>query len=152
MRNLARLVAVLLLCAMARSQTISVPIEVTSEPRAIFVMAEINGHKVRLLLDTGSLVTLADPTRTGMSEHDLNQSVTITAYDAHASHAIPVVQTEVRLGDLKLRVPVLLDSNFNLPRRFGQIDGLLGMNVLAQFDSFRIDQKGRTLELSDFRK
>ena len=61
-------------------------------------------------------------------------------------------RTEVRLGDLRIRVPVLLDSKFNLPRGFGQIDGLLGMNVLAQFDSFRIDQKARTLELSDFRK
>src|SRR5262252_4036421 len=146
MKNLARLAAALLLCAMSQSQTITMPIEVTPDPRAIFVMAEINGHKVRLLLDTGSLVTLADPTHTGMSEHDLNQTATITAYDAHASRAIPVVQTEVRLGDLRIRVPVLLDSKFNLPQGFGQIDELLGMNVLAQFDSFRIDQKARTLE------
>lgn len=152
MRNFARFAAVLLLCAMSQAQTITVPIEVIPEPRAIFVMAEINGHKVRLLLDTGSLVTLAHPTRAGMTEDDLNQSTTITAYDAHASRTIPVVQTDVRLGNLKLRVPVLFDYNLNLPRGFGQIDGLLGLNVLAQFDSFRIDQKAHTLELSGFRK
>jgi|SRR6516164_431850 hypothetical protein len=101
MKNLARLAAALLLCAMSQSQTITMPIEVTPDPRAIFVMAEINGHKVRLLLDTGSLVTLADPTRTGMSEHDLNQTATITAYDAHASRAIPVVQNGGASGRLE---------------------------------------------------
>ena len=147
-----RLAVVFLLCAMAGAQTITIPIEVIPEPQAIFVTAEINGHQARLLLDTGSLVTLVHPSRTGITEVVLNQSATITAHDAHASNIIPVVETEVRLGDLKFRVPVLFDANFNLPSGFGPIDGLLGLNVLMQFNSFQIDQKTRTLELSGFRK
>jgi|SRR5215475_5656064 len=150
--SLIRLAAVFVLCTMLQAQTITVPIEVIPEPRAIFVTAEINGHEARLLLDTGTLITLAHPARTGMTEEDLSQSTTITAYDAHASRAIPVIQTDVRLGDLEFRVPVLFDSNLNLPGEFGKIDGLLGLNVLTQFDSFRIDQKARTLELSGLRK
>jgi predicted aspartyl protease len=140
--------ALFLVAAMVEAQTIKVPIEIRSEPRAIFVTAEINGHKARMLLDTGALMTLADPTRIGITESELHLSTKLTTADAHASQAIPVYKTEVRLGGIKFRIPVLLDSKLSLPSGYGHIDGLLGMNVLAFFDSFRIDQKTGVLELT----
>ena len=152
MGSFIRIATILLLGAIAQAQTITVPIEIVPEPKAIFVMAEINGHKVRLLVDTGSLATLALPARAGLTEGDLHQSTIVKAYDAHTSRPLPLVNADVRLGNVLFRVPVMFDDNLKLPSELGEIDGLLGLNVLTQFDSFRIDQKSHTLELSGLRK
>jgi len=140
--------AALLLGTIAQAQTTRVPIEISMEPPAIFVTAEVNGHKARLLLDTGAIVTLADPVRLGVTDTELSHSSKVTVFDAHASRTMPMLSTDVCLGGLRFRVPVLLDSELSQPGGYGKIDGLLGLNVLGQFDSFTIDRKARMLELT----
>jgi len=140
--------AALVLGTISRAETTKVPIEISLEPQAIFVLAEINGHKARLLLDTGAIVTLADPVCLGVTDADLRQSAKVTVFDAHTSHTVPMVETDVSLGGLRFRVPVLLDAKLSQPSGYGHIDGLLGLNVLARFDRFTIDREAQTLELT----
>ncbi len=114
------------------------------------VPVEINGNRLRLLLDTGAertLLTEAAVARLGMARDPHHQTRTLgiggpsTTADANVS--------SFAIGGTYLPVPSVTVGGFTLPDLSGKaLDGVLGADILAAFD---IDLDTRSDRLTLYR-
>ena len=125
------------------AQTLTVPLKIEG-PR-IFVTVRVNDKIARLLVDTGSEITLVEP-QFAKGAIELKR--------ANIQQQTGIMQASIRelsvtLGELTLKdlVVGVLDMT-DVKRRTGtSMDGLLGEDILRRFRSVRINFKDKTLEL-----
>jgi len=102
----------------------------------MFVPARINGHRVRLLVDTGSeRTTLTEAAATRLRLPRVVQYVTRTFGVAGMSASRDLAVPGIDLGGAHFPVDRVAVGRFALDRFSGpRIDGLLGADILLAFD------------------
>jgi predicted aspartyl protease len=132
---LASALALPQLCAQA------IPIELN--PAGLIVHATINGHPANLIVDTGAVVTTVNPS---FLENNA-ATETISLNTAAGATNVGVHSASVVVGTQQVTTRVLALDTREVSARAGiQIDGFLGLNVLAHSGRFAIDVQKRTLE------
>lgn len=112
---------------------------------AILVTIQINGKPAILIFDTGSNSTILSPEISGAStapsQFDVSFPESRTSSEAHWGQ----VRLEISGHQWKKRRVVVQDQH-NLYRVFGQkIDGILGKDLLNEFQSVTIDFKSHSI-------
>jgi hypothetical protein len=147
-RGLALLIS-LCLAVPVYAATLELSFELDSRHDAILLSAELNGKPVTLLLDTGSTYTVLDAQLLGLTNLDLKIS--------RFSSSGPGLRGEALWATARLRLGVrvwhdqrIVAMNLKeLTTRYGRpIHGILGQDILRQFDRVTIDFPARTLLLS----
>lgn len=121
-------------------------IPVTGNGRQFFVKTRINRHSQTLLLDTGASTTaLSNKVFQEVPSNEREFVGRFTVQTAGGIIEAPLFRLlEMKLGDITINnvsVIVLPNESFK-----GQFQGLLGMNVLRNFD-FRFDQNSQKMTL-----
>lgn len=148
-RALLLVLAVSWLAQPALAGDFDVPFESVPKHRAIVVEARVNGRPVRLLVDTGSARTVLSPEVGEVSHVELAVSRFSDRGPGYHGEAVGT-QATIRLGKhtwYDHRV-VVMDLK-EVRRLYGSdIDGLLGQDLLSDFDRVVIDFKAHTLHLT----
>lgn len=107
-----------------------------SHNHLVFVRARINGHPVRLVVDTGSeRTTLTEAAATRLGLPHIGQYVTRTFGVAGMSASQDLAVPGIDLGGTHFPVDRVAVGRFALDRFSGpRIDGLLGADILLAFD------------------
>lgn len=131
--------AVALWCIPARAQDKgSITLALTKSSGLYLADVSVNGEKHKFLIDTGSNWTIISPKIAG----DIGSG---SKNIAGIQGSVSAGQTKVLLSlqDKVFRATVLVSKTpESLP-----IDGILGMDVLGQFESVTLDLKNKTLTL-----
>ena len=125
------------------AQAYSVPFTVHAERTAIMVDAVAAGRHLRLVVDTGSKVTILHHLSVGLSNVELVRARTAGAATRGTALALT---TKIELGPLSRERTVAAMDLSELQRLFKErVDGILGMDVLMDCGTVRIDFQARTL-------
>ncbi|HEX9597556.1 MAG TPA: retropepsin-like aspartic protease [Anaerolineales bacterium] len=142
-----RFLAVLLLAALgAQAAVIEVPFQRNATRDAILLEARVNGKNVVLLLDTGASITVLDKSVAGLTAFDLKQSRFKQTGPGLRGEAV-WARVGLRLGPKvwRDRAVVVMDLS-EVSRVYGRrIDGILGQDVLTEFDQVTIDFKAKII-------
>lgn len=145
----AILLAVAILVPSLKAAPLELPFEIDSRHDAILLSAELNGKPVTLLLDTGSTYTILDAHLLGLTNLDLKTSRFSDSGPGLHGEAVWAA-ARLRLGARIWREQRVVAMNLApLASRYGRpIHGILGQDILRQFDRVTIDFRARTLVLS----
>jgi len=130
--------------ALAKPRVVLLPYR--SANGLILVEAKVNGNPVTLVMDTGANHTIIDARSCGFGA--------VPGFDVN-TRGVGISGNALRLRvDLEVGKQILFSQpvsvmNLNdLARRLGTpLDGLLGQDILRQFQSIRIDYKAHVIEL-----
>ncbi len=131
---------------------LAVPLELPFEldPRysAILVSAEINGKPVTLILDTGATQTILDAQLLGLTNLDLKMSRFSGSGPGLRGEAVWAT-ARVKLGARVWHDQRIVAMNLKeLTPRYGRpIHGILGQDILSQFDRVTINYRNKTIRL-----
>jgi hypothetical protein len=124
------------------------PIERNQTFGTILVGAQINGQAAVLILDTGSNVTIVSPEISGLRVPDLKRVGTPIKGSGFVGNA--------RWGSVNLSIAtkqwtkrrVLVEDVQTISQAYKQrVDGILGEDVLSEFEYVTIDFRSKTLTL-----
>lgn len=127
---------------------IELPFERNAARDAILVEAGVNGKNVVLMLDTGANHTVLDKSVAGLTDFDLKVSRFRQNGPGLGGEAVWAT-VGLRLGPKVWngRRVVVMDLS-EVSRVYGRrIDGILGQDVLTEFDQVLIDFKSKRLRL-----
>jgi hypothetical protein len=131
-------------------RSIQVPMTLLDQPDTILLHLSINGADAEMLLDTGASHTEVDPRILGPLVPSLSAAQVSQQGQAPGVHGSATLRTaRVTLGRITWPSRTLHVMNFEeVSRIYGRrIDGLLGQDILQEFDRVVIDFKARTLTL-----
>ena len=136
----ARLLLLLVLAApvfasSAHAQTV---LPLVEKDNLLFTTVAINGHQVKLLLDTGASMTVM---RSGVSHAPIFKTVPVDGLGS--KNKMPVIGASIALDGESLMMEIGI---FDSPGFHG-CDGLLGSDFLHFFKRFEVDYKAKTLSL-----
>jgi hypothetical protein len=128
---------------------LELPFELDQRHRAILISAEINGKPVTLILDTGATQTILDAQLLGLTNLDLKMSRFSDSGPGLRGEAVWAT-ARVKLGERTWHDQRIVAMNLkDLTPRYGRpVHGILGQDILSQFDRVTIDFRARTLVLS----
>ncbi len=141
------IVAACLLALPVGAADFEIPFKVYGKRHAILVQVAVNGKRCTFLLDTGSARTVMSPAAVGATEFDLRLTRFRDRGPGATGEAMRGKARSLRLGK---RVwydrPVVVMNLKEVSRIYGRrIDGLLGQDILTEFDSVAIDFTNRKL-------
>jgi hypothetical protein len=115
----------------------------------ILLDVKVNGNAAKLVLDTGSAVTIVSPKGYGETQvrsHSLSEDDAGPGYVGLAKH----MRADLKLADgARLSVIVSVMSLEDASKHIGtKIDGILGQEVLRTFSAVRIDYENYVIELT----
>ena len=135
--------------AHARAADLELPFEIEASQAAILVRGQVDGKPVLLILDTGASCTI------------LARELVRLAPGAHASSRFSpegpglnangrYTEANLELGDRQWRNRIVVGMRMEeVSKAYGRrIDGLLGQDVLREFDRITIDFRTKRLLLS----
>jgi len=127
---------------------LELPFELDPRHSAILIAAEVNGKPVTLILDTGATQTILDAQLLGLSNLDLKMSRFSGSSPGLRGEAVWAT-ARLKLGTRTWRDQRVVTMNLaSLSARYGRpIHGILGQDILRQFDRVLIDFRARTLTL-----
>ncbi len=113
----------------------------------IFIPARVNGNRVTLLLDTGAALT----TFSLKIVPDINTNSKITMNMASGSVSASLVPVAFTVGepDLQERRCAFRQTVVVGDFKFGEADGVIGLDVLSSFRVVSIDFQNSVLVLED---
>jgi hypothetical protein len=113
----------------------------------ILIDAEVERHRVTLLLDTGANNTLVSVDFGTATQHIKAMKA---AGQVGAEGDYVRAKVDLRISSHHwIDQDVLLVNTSDLSKRMGvKIDGLIGEDILQEFASVRIDYRSKTIELS----
>lgn len=122
--------------------------EVT-RPCAMAVKAKVNGRPAVMLLDTGAAQTVVSVDAAGISPMELAESRFTSALALRGEAVLAPV--DIQLGRRTWRqYPVAVMRLGEVSKTYGRrIDGLIGYDLLSQFDYVILDFKARCLWLAE---
>ena len=140
----------LLLGAPALAGDLTVPVEVAGARHAILVKVKVNGRDRTFMVDTGATRTVVDARAIGLAEIELKLSRFRTTGPGLSGEAVDAEVATLRLGDRTWEGrPVVVMNLDGLAPIYGRrIDGLLGQDILREFDRVAFDFKGLRMILS----
>jgi hypothetical protein len=144
-------VVVLVLVQTAAARGFSVPFEVHGKRNAILVRVVVNGKPHTFVLDTGAARTVVSPNVLGgLAGFNLKLSRFRARGPGFAGEAILERVDSLRLGEKTWhdRRVVVMDLEEVSKVYSRQIDGLIGQDLLREFNSVLIDFKNSKLTLS----
>lgn len=142
----AILIALLVLSsAHAQPGEMSVPYERPAAREAILVAAQVNGRDATLLLDTGAARTILSTEVMGISPAELRQAQFRSGPGLGGEAVWETAHLQV--GHQRWREqPVVVMNLAEVSRVYGRrIDGLLGLDLVNDFDRLVIDRKRKRL-------
>lgn len=143
------LLGILLAAALAaQAAVVDLPFERNAARDAILLTAGVNGKRVTLLLDTGANRTVLDKSAAGLTAFDLKMSRFRQNGPGLGGEAVWAT-VGLRLGEKvwSQRRVVVMDLS-EVSRVYGRrIDGILGQDILTEFDQVVIDFKAQRIRL-----
>jgi len=127
-----------------------IPFEWIRQPDAILVRATVNGKSVHLILDTGATFTMLGPEVLGKASVPLKPSQFSIDGPGMIGEA-RFVEVKFQIAAKQWRNRIVLLKNFEqVSRAYGRrIDGILGQDILSEFDRVSIDFRNRKIILTD---
>lgn len=130
----------------SEAQEMSVPFDLHPFGNAILISVSVNGKSARLLLDTGSQRTVLSPEMVGRKPQDLRATLLSSEGPGIQGEALWAEAT-LQIGEKTWKNRLVAIMNLEQVSRIYRcrIDGLLGQDVLREFDSVQINFKRREL-------
>jgi len=146
--SLAGFAAVLALALSVAAAPLEVPFELDPRHSAILIAAEVNGKPVTLILDTGATQTILDAKLLGLTNLDLKMSRFSGSGPGLRGEAL-WAEARIKLATRTWRDQRVVAMNLApLAERYRRpVHGILGQDILQQFDRVSIDFRARTLVL-----
>lgn len=144
----AALGAVMLLALSLAAAPFELPFELDPQHSAILIAAEVNGKPVTLILDTGATQTILDAAVVGLSNVDLKMSRFAGSGPGLHGEAM-WAEARLKLGSRTWHDQRVVAMNLSaLASRYRRpIHGILGQDILCQFNRVTIDFRARILIL-----
>lgn len=129
-------------------EPIEVPFEYSKAFGLMLIRAQINGKPAVMVLDTGSNETIVSP-RLVLTKQLSSQNAVEIAKGSGFSGSGVVATVFLRIGSLNPKTyQVLVVDLADLATSLGQdVDGILGMSVLKEFETVSVDLKRHKLVL-----
>ena len=113
----------------------------------IFIPARVNGNRVTLLLDTGAALTTFSSKI--VPEINGNSRITMNMASGSVSASLAPVAFTVGEPDLQERQCSFRQTAVVGDFKFGEADGVIGLDVLSAFRAVTIDFRSSVLILED---
>lgn len=125
-----------------------VPFEYSRAFGLILIKADVNGKPATMVLDTGSNETIASPRVVSVKELSSKETVAIAKGSGYSGSGV-VATAVLRVGRLNSKnCQVLVMDLGDISKSLGQeIDGILGMSVLRDFEVVSVDLKRHRIVL-----
>jgi len=126
------------------------PVEISFEFSRAFglmlIKMEVNGKPAVMVLDTGSNETFVSPKLVIVKELSLKAAVPMAKGSGYTGTAV-VANAFLKVGSLGPKnCQILVMDVSNLSKSLGQdVDGILGMSVLKDFETVTVDLRHRKL-------
>ncbi len=150
MKGLTRAVLVAVIAIPVCAGEFEVPFEVHGTQNAILVEVVLNGKSRTFLVDTGASRTIVSREAVGVMQFDLKLAAFHGNGPGMGGQGLWMKVPSLRLGERRWhdRRVVVMDLS-RLAKVYGRtIDGLLGQDILREFERVEIDFKQRRLRLS----
>ena len=130
------------------SKPVEIPFRFSRSFDLILVAANVDGHPAILVLDTGCTHTMINSLIVNASVPDLRRSVDTARGSGYSTKGF-YTTAWLRVGPVNWRDhPIIVMETKELSKTLGQeIDGLLGMDFLSEFETVIVDLKQRKLIL-----
>jgi predicted aspartyl protease len=141
--------ALLAAAAPARASDLELPFEIEASQAAILVRGAVDGKPVLLILDTGASCTILARELVRLAPGALASS-RFSSEGPGLNANGRYTEATLELGDRRWRNRIVVGMKMDeVSRAYGRrIDGLLGQDVLREFDRITIDFRAKRLVLS----
>jgi hypothetical protein len=130
------------------SAPVEIPFEYSSKFGLVLVKAEVNGKPAVLVLDTGSNQTIVSSTLVVVKQGSLMESASTAKGSGYSGTGV-FATAFLRIGPLNWRNHrILVMEMRDFSKSLGQdVDGILGMDLLQEFDTVTVDLRHHRLLL-----
>jgi predicted aspartyl protease len=127
---------------------VEVPFEYSRAFGLMLIKAEVNGEPAVMVLDTGSNETIVSPRLVIVKQLSSKDAVAMAKGSGYSGNAV-ITSALLRLGPLSPKnCQILVMDLSDLSKGLGQnVDGVLGMSVLKEFEVVSVDLKHHKLVL-----
>ncbi len=138
---------------LAYGQQAGEPLPFRRSPNAglLLVEAEVNGKARTFILDTGSQVTVVDVSALPLAEQFKLNAVGPATGDVGMAGAGRGVRVNLKFAGRSFSERTVVALNLSdLSKRYGtRIDGLIGLDVLGEFEAVTIDFREKQLRVQE---
>jgi predicted aspartyl protease len=127
---------------------VEIPFEYSRAFGLLLVKVEVNDKPAVMVVDTGSNETVVSPKLVNLSQRSLKDAVAMAKGSGYTGTAV-IATVFLKVGPLspKNRQILIMDLS-GLSKSLGQdVDGILGMSVLKDFETVTVDLRHRKLVL-----
>jgi predicted aspartyl protease len=127
---------------------VEIPFEYSRAFGLMLIKVEVNGMQAIMVLDTGSNETIVSPRLVIVKQVSSKGAVAMAKGSGYSGNAV-IATAVLRVGPLNPRnCQVLVVDLSDLSKTLGQeVDGILGMSVLKEFEIVSVDLKRHKLVL-----
>jgi predicted aspartyl protease len=127
---------------------VEVPFEYSKAFGLMLIKVEVNGKRAVMVLDTGSNETIVSPRVVIVKQLSSKEAVALAKGSGYSGNGV-VATALLRLGPLSPKnCEVLVVDLSDLSKTLGQeVDGILGMSVLKEFEIVSVDLRNHKLVL-----
>lgn len=151
--NFASRYAVVFALTVALSQgafphPVEIPFEYSRAFGLMLIKVEVNGKPAVMVLDTGSNETIISPTLVSVKPLNSKEAVVMAKGSGYSGSGV-IATALLRLGHVNAKnCQILVVDLSALSKTLGQeVDGILGMSVLKEFEIVSVDLKHHRLVL-----
>lgn len=127
---------------------VEIPFEYSKAFGLMLIKVEVNGQRAVMVLDTGSNETIASPRLVVVKQPSSKETVVLAKGSGYTGSGV-LATAVLRVGRLNPKnCQVLVVDLSDLSKSLGQqIDGILGMSVLRDFEIVSVDLRHHKLVL-----
>ena len=127
---------------------VEIPFEYSRAFGLILIKVEINGNPAEMVLDTGSNETIVSPRVVIVKQLSSKKAVAMAKGSGYSGNGV-ITTAFLKVGPLNPKnSQILVVDLSDLSKTLGQeVDGILGMSVLKEFETVSVDLKHHRLVL-----